>query len=403
MRQGAPRITHVDGLRALAVLSVLLYHATKSLPNSSWLYAGRHGVDLFFVISGFCLSYPVLRATAQPGIASFDIPSFFAKRFVRIVPPYYAAIVAAVTLTVILLAVHAPLPNMITAFSAPDIAKQFLFLDYNSNFSNGSFWTLAVEARWYLVFPAILWLWISRRNAFWLVAIASFGVYHLTRLGGAQLLASPGIDLATLPAFMFGIVAAEMHVRHDRRAGYAVLALPLLLATTMLLPEHAIQDSLDWQLIAFALVLTVGHYQALARLFSWKPLAFIGVASYSIYLYHEPVIGTLENVLHMAWPAAAVASLVAGIVAWYAVERRLQLPAIRNAWVSDLGTALLGFFRAFDLPRNVQLAGTTAVSASGATPRLSFGQTFAHLRTAVHGFRIRAKQPQAIVAPDLDA
>ncbi|HEV2262454.1 MAG TPA: acyltransferase [Candidatus Rubrimentiphilum sp.] len=359
----AARIKHVDGLRALAVLSVLLYHATKTLPNSAWFSQGRHGVDLFFVISGFCLSYPVVSSIARSGTAGLDIPSFFAKRVVRIVPPYFAAIVAFAVLTVALLAIRAPLPEMITAISPLDILKQFFFLDYNSNYSNGSFWTLAVEARWYLLFPLILWLWVTRRKAFWLVAALSFFTYHFTRLGGAGFLSSPpGMDFATLPAFMFGIVAAEMHVRNDSRAAYAFLAMPALLLPTWLTHGgDAVQDSLDWQLISVAVVLTVGHYRMLGQIFSWKPLAFVGVASYSIYLYHEPILGTLEHVFHVAWPAAAAASLAAGITAWYMVERRLQLSAIKNVWATELKTPFVRFFRAFDLPQETQLAGTAAV------------------------------------------
>lgn len=389
MQVGAGRIQHVDGLRALAVLSVLLYHATKTLPNSAWFSQGRHGVDLFFVISGFCLSYPILSAIARSAKANFDIPSFLAKRVVRIVPPYFAAIVAFATLTVALLALHKPLPEMITAVSPLDILKQFFFLDYNSNYSNGSFWTLAVEARWYLLFPIVLWLFVTRRKAFWLVAALSFFIYHFTRLGGAGFVSSPpGMDFATLPDFMFGIVAAEMHVRKDARAAYAFLAIPALLLPTLL--SHGgdvVQDAIDWQLISVAVVLTVGHYQMLGRVFSWKPLAFVGVASYSIYLYHEPVLGTLEHVFHVAWPAAAAASLAAGVIAWYLVERRLQLPAIKNVWVADLKTAFVAFFGALDLPQETHLAGSIAETVPRATENELSPQTIIKLTPPIIGER----------------
>src|SRR5581483_12159461 len=82
------RVRHIDGLRALAVLSVLIYHGTTRTPVGRWFVEGRHGVDLFFVISGFCLSHPVLTRLASQGSAAFDNPLFFAKRIARIVPPY---------------------------------------------------------------------------------------------------------------------------------------------------------------------------------------------------------------------------------------------------------------------------------------------------------------------------
>lgn len=402
MSQNSSRIQHVDGLRAVAVLSVLFYHATKSLPSSAWFFEGRHGVDLFFVISGFCLAYPILDGIASSATASFDVTSFFAKRVVRIVPPYYAAIAAFAALTAVLFAVRAPLPEMMRAISPMDILKQFLFLDYNPNFSNGSFWTLAVEARWYVLFPFIVWLWVSRRNAFWMVGLLSFVLYHFTRLGGGELPAFPaGIDFATLPAFMLGIVAAEMHVRRDPHAGYAIFVLPLLFLPTILIPrdQHVLQDTIDWQLISAALVLTVGHYKALARIFSWKPLAFIGVASYSIYLYHEPVIGTLENVIHIGWPAAAAASLAIGIIAWYTVERRLQLPAIKRLWVTDLKTLFVKVFKALDLPNETRLTGVAALSVPQTTPNRLLIQAsikFESFRSAVRAFKSKVSVPPAV-------
>jgi len=369
MNASATRIKHVDGLRALAVVSVLLYHSTKLLPNASWFFEGRHGVDLFFVISGFCLSYPILNSIAKSGIAVFDVPSFFAKRVVRIVPPYYAAILAFVALTAVLLALRVPLPETMRATSPLDIAKQFLFFDYNANFSNGSFWTLAVEARWYLLFPFVLWLWINRRKAFWLVAALSFSFYHFTRIGGTDFWA--GIDFATLPAFMLGIFAADLHVRADSRARYAVWFLPLLLLPTILVQHagHIVQDTLDWQLISACILVTIGHYKVLARIFSWGPWAFIGISSYSIYLYHEPVIGMLEGALHVAWPIAALASLATGVIAWHVIERRVQLPALRSAWVADLRTACLALFSRLDLPEKTLLRGAALSPNAVAIPK----------------------------------
>ncbi len=370
MNESAARIKHIDGVRALAVVSVLLYHSTSSLPHAFWFFEGRHGVDLFFVISGFCLSYPTLNSIARSGIAVFDVPSFFAKRAVRIAPPYFAAIIAFVILTAVLLALRVPLPETVRAISPLDIFKQFLFFDYNENFSNSSFWTLAVEARWYLLFPFVLWLWINKRKAFWLAAALSFSLYHFTRIGGTDFF-SAGIDFATLPAFMLGIFAADLHVRSDSRARYAVWFLPLLLLPTFLVRHsgHFVQDTLDWQLISVCVLVTIGHYKGLARIFSWGPWAFIGISSYSIYLYHQPVIEMLEGTLHVAWPAATLISLATGIIAWYAIERRLQSPAIRSAWVADMRTVCFTLFRRLDLPEQTILKGNTLSPDAAAIPR----------------------------------
>ena len=209
---GRRRIEYIDGLRAIAVLGVLFYHAhasfriaghihTYSLPDAL-IDEGRHGVDLFFVISGFCLSYPVLNRLAAGKDAAFSTPLFFAKRLFRIVPPYWSAALFFVLLGAAMALIGQPLPDAMQAHTWPDLLGQFFFLDRDERFSNGSFWTLAVEARWYLLFPLIITLWIQWRRLFWLVAATCFLLYHLTT--------AKALDFALLPAFMLGIVAADI-------------------------------------------------------------------------------------------------------------------------------------------------------------------------------------------------
>lgn len=98
------RLAHIDGLRAIAVLGVVMHHIAKydhHLATSPWRHAlreGAHGVDLFFVISGFCLSYPLIVRMHGAGDATLRVAHYFARRLVRIVPPYYAAVAALLLL-----------------------------------------------------------------------------------------------------------------------------------------------------------------------------------------------------------------------------------------------------------------------------------------------------------------
>src|SRR5579871_6461631 len=155
------RIAYVDGLRAVAVLLVVAHHVARHAPHAPAqvpflsfehvLLDGSHGVDLFFVLSGFCLSYPFLQALREQGAAVFDLPRYFAKRVVRIVPPYYAV------LSLFAIAGF----GMHRASAPADFLKQLFFLDWHTNFVNGSFWTLCVEFRWYFLFPLALLLWVK--------------------------------------------------------------------------------------------------------------------------------------------------------------------------------------------------------------------------------------------------
>jgi peptidoglycan/LPS O-acetylase OafA/YrhL len=143
------RIDYLDGLRAVAVLAVLVSHvALHGLHGAAYrtLMEGAHGVDLFFVISGFCLAFPTLAKRQRGTTTVFDVVDFGAKRLVRIVPPFYLA-------TAVLLAL-AVVPHFVTHHSVQDglpdarsLGASLLFLDDHVQLMNGSFWTLMVEFR----------------------------------------------------------------------------------------------------------------------------------------------------------------------------------------------------------------------------------------------------------------
>lgn len=176
-RQG-DRIAFVDGLRGIAVLLVVVYHAWWYLhdPNDgaplyrvpqalySWLFDGRgdQGVSLFLVLSGFCLSYSLWKRK-EAGVERWLVPSeFFARRCLRILPPYYAALLL---FTAVSLIGGPHLRSLFFAFGAPpsfEIIVSHLFLMHNMSSNamaiNGVFWSLGLEWQWYWVFPLMLLL-----------------------------------------------------------------------------------------------------------------------------------------------------------------------------------------------------------------------------------------------------
>src|SRR5579872_2838914 len=117
------RLAYIDVLRAVAVLMVVTLHA-GILP---WGYLG---VDLFFILSGFCLSYPTLAKLHRDGATSFDLRAFAARRLVRIVPPYYAAIAMMLVVVFFVSRAHLVVPSLAMlpyGFSWIDLAKQAFF------------------------------------------------------------------------------------------------------------------------------------------------------------------------------------------------------------------------------------------------------------------------------------
>ena len=333
------RIDYVDGLRAVAVFTVLVSHIALHAPLSGMPYhalmEGAHGVDLFFVISGFCLAFPTLaKIRASRADVAFDVTDFGAKRLVRIIPPFYIA--TAVLLAFVILphlAMHRTLPDGLP--SARSLGASLLFLDDNVQLLNGSFWTLMVEFRWYFVFPFMLWLWIVSPRAFLAAGIASIVLYHLTR--------ARGLDFGTLPGFMLGIVAADVQLAGVRTAGFGpqlrrwawALIVPAALAGIAYergatIPgfnradvAFAYQPTiLGWQIACFALVVAAGASATIGALLSLRALVVTGIASYGIYLVHEPVIAFVVAHVHgvTGQVFAGAAALAAGFMFWSLAE-----------------------------------------------------------------------------------
>lgn len=332
------RLEYVDGLRAVAVLAVVAFHS--SLSNAVMAHAagvlpfilkqGCHGVDLFFVVSGFCLSYPVLKRVYEQGVYRFDVRGYVARRLVRIVPPYYAALAAVVALYVVLRANHIALPEAMSvpgAFRIENIVAQMLFLDAGRFYANTSFWTLFVEFRWYFVFPVLLWVWVRSPKAFALIGVALLACFLFTQVNG--------IDVAMLPAFMLGILAAHLRLRPHRAMGYApVLALVAVAAGVTQTPEREWYGyfSFPTEIAAFAIVVSAGALDGARRLLSGAALQAVGRSSYGIYLVHGPVVGIVNGYLANRVPAAILIPLAAcaGILCGFVFSYAFEQPFLRG-------------------------------------------------------------------------
>lgn len=365
------RVAYIDGLRAIAVLSVIVHHAAKyddgigSGPLQHALLEGAHGVDLFFVISGLCLSYPILVALRDRGWASFDVPGYFARRVVRIVPPYYFAIALIGLGGAALAHFGVVMPRGVSGANVTwlEVCKQLIFADRRPEFLNGSFWSLAVEWRWYFLFPFLLLLWTRSTRAFFAVAIAVAIVALSTRAGG--------FDLPILPAFMLGIVAAQIDIMSWPVRGLAGLLCALWLCIALALEpkfssEFFRQDQAGWQIAAFFFVVAAGNARWLRAALSLRPLVWIGMASYSIYLVHEPLIALLEHAAGWGAPAAGLAAIICGGVFWSVFERPFTSTPLKQQMVARLRSWLVNLARLVDAPEFVNMR--RAISGVLATP-----------------------------------
>lgn len=339
------RIAYIDGLRAVAVLSVVASHAFRFITIGQ-----SFGVDLFFVISGFCLAFPTLATLHERGVAGFQVYRYAAHRVVRIVPPYYASI------AVMLLAAVWAIPG-VNRVTPLDVVRQMLFLDNGTTFLTGSFWSLAVEFRWYFVFPLALLLWVRAPRAFLLVVV-------LTAIA-AQATMATSSDLVALPAFLLGIVAAHIRLTGHPWARFAVAACVLAFILAYLKTGTLISPF--WECSVFLLVVAAGSSGWLGRVLSMKWLTFVGLTSYSIYLLQGPVIGFLDAA-HAPAAVCALAAVAAGAAFWFVAERPFLYGGVRTLLVREFEMAFSKYGAFLRIPSSVSLAASLTVASPVAMP-----------------------------------
>lgn len=349
--RGGGYLPELECLRGLAVLLVFLFHAwgvtTGGGPGSSGgviaalLSVGNTGVTLFFVLSGFLLSRPWLRAIREPERPAPDIAAYGLARAARILPLYYGVIIVAA------------LALRDTSVVLPAATFQMLGFDYFP--WSVVWWTLVTEMQFYLLLPLLGTLALHGRASRVLLALLSglWLAWYTTQVAWPTeplkgFLVTKSV-FARLPAFLLGaMVAAIAHSPHGQRrlaprvrmlllaSGTVGLLLLLLAVARMsektaeaLWPTYHVWEALGWSTIVLALA---GSTPALWRTPLVNPaLAALGKLSYSVYLVHVPVLfytvfparateaGSDALLLRVA--LAGLATLVISVVTYSLVER----------------------------------------------------------------------------------
>lgn len=314
----------IQGLRALAVLAVIVFHM-----RSDWLPGGFLGVDVFFVVSGFVVSRLLLKHGDH-----FSWMGFYANRVRRIVPAY----VAMLLVTALLAAV----------FFVPEDFKRFekslyqaLVFTSNQHFAKtGDYfapavhewpllhtWSLAVEMQFYLLLPLVLRLTPRR----WLPTV--LGIACATGFAIAQWRLTGGGDLQSLyyamtaraPEFLMGAWLASVQKPHAAapaawRLPAGLLGLGLLLSAFALLNgEHFSPLASVWPCLGAVLIIAAQHSAVTSRWLSQRWLVFIGALSYSLYLWHWPLLALARYVWQapdLPWPLLGMTALSFSLLAW---------------------------------------------------------------------------------------
>ena len=326
----------IEGLRGIAILLVLLFHA--GLP---WTPGGFVGVDVFFVISGFLITGKLWRESQQPG--GLNITRFYAWRIRRLLP---AALVAIAVITVFGLLLAAPLNRSELAAdgaaSALSIANMRFIgsVDYFAATTSPSpflhFWSLSVEEQFYLVWPALIVLltWRGGSSRRLIVALL-IGVVASFALSIWLTDTSPARAFYLLPTRVWqlgvgGLLALVGVMGTSRGAGalaWAGLAAVAVagVALTAEMPYPGLAALLP---TAGAVALLYGGAapSGPVRLLAAAPLRFLGKISYSLYLWHWPLLVLPLMFLERALTGVEVVASVAAAIgvswlSWRFVEQ----------------------------------------------------------------------------------
>ncbi len=327
----------VDGLRAISILAVLLFHAKLGCPG------GFVGVDIFFVISGYLIS-GIIRRDLETG--NFTFAGFWERRIRRIMPALSVMVLCTLIVGWFLL-----LPADFASLAKSAIMQSVLSANFHFLGDSGYFagrselkpllhtWSLAVEEQFYLFFPFLLYLFrkaSQKRSAilYAIIAASSFilSVWGTYRFADATFYLLPTRAWELLLGTMVGF-APRLKADHIARPACAWIGLVLILVpiftysdTTRFPGLAALPPCLGAALIIWS---HENAKTAVSSLLSWKPLVFIGLISYSLYLWHWPIFAYLRYVhggnAPMATQAiASVASILIAVVSWRWIETPLR-------------------------------------------------------------------------------
>lgn len=356
MTQTASRYAHIDAMRAMAVMFVVLAHA-----GMSGFIPGGGGVTIFFSISGFIITYLMLRERDATG--GFGIRSFYVRRVVKIGPPLLICVI---------------IPTLVLAIFKPiDWPSLFGIVFFYFNwFSEGGglapiygtsvVWSLSIEEQFYVVF-AIVWA-LSIKSGLrlrWL-AIAAAGAATASLATRLIIAAEPGNHLlriyygsdTRLDGLAMGVLTAIAFHQSLRGTGriHSLVALcqrdvALIAAIGIFLASLAIRDQwfrdtlqYSFRGVATCIAILYGFgtkptflRTAFNKITRIRIIQFIGLASYSIYLIHLTAMET-TNPITAHWPVALKVPVLilvgtcSGIAIYLAVEKPVQ--HLREKWSS---------------------------------------------------------------------
>lgn len=356
----------IDGLRAVAVLSVLAYHAV-----SRYFPGGYIGVDVFFVISGYLITGIIMREIEKN---EFSLARFYERRIRRIYPALFAMLFFTIVATSILYDAY-----VFKDFSESVLATTFFFSNIYFWMQTGYFegdallkpllhtWSLAVEEQYYIVFPllmAILARYFKPKILQILIGIAAISflgsiyvvgnnpsdAFYLPHLRAWELLVGSILALNPVSSISNSILRNMLSM-----TGLGMIVIPVFMYSPET-PFPGVAAAIPVLGTAFIIYSGIGEAILVNKLLSMPPLVFIGKISYSLYLWHWPLIQfatyySIKKITRIELVALLFATLAVSVLSWKLIEQpfRASIPQKRpHVFLSAAGvmgiTAAMGLF-----------------------------------------------------------
>jgi peptidoglycan/LPS O-acetylase OafA/YrhL len=335
-----PYRKEIDGLRAIAVLAVVFYHA------GFWFHGGMVGVDVFFVISGYLITSLLYREREATG--RIDLFAFYARRVRRIIPALVLVVVVTVFASALLLSPIGEIKRAAQSGAASLLFVANFFFQFHSGgyFDPSSdrmpllhVWSLGVEEQFYLLWPIGLIALLRLRHTSVVAIVIGCGLASLA-IAEVLMYSDPQAAFYQMPARFWelavgGLIALRPSMQLTDGRVPAALGVLVVLAATLVPIAHfpgigAAPAVLGAGLLLYAIHGSerLGWAGALLRS---RPMVSFGLISYSLYLWHWPLLALQRATQagELSMQVRAVTCVVATVLAWASyrfVEQPLRRP-----------------------------------------------------------------------------
>jgi peptidoglycan/LPS O-acetylase OafA/YrhL len=288
------RFGALDGLRAVSAIAVVWHHTSSPIPAQGIAGKGFLGVDFFFAISGFLITTLLVRE--RNATARISLRKFYVRRVLRIFPLYYMTFLIYTALAVVTWRRIAENKQFLHDLPAFATYTSNWFVDFAHTGPFAFAWSLATEEQFYLLWPPLLVAALAvARGRVWVPLAVLTTLVTISQ--GAHLVAATSVPPGRIPAslslpILLGAAAALVA---STPRGFALLAFvlgrswsapatALLLAIALALISQ--RQVIQCLMAAVVVSVCLAEWTPLHPVLQWRPLAFVGVISYGVYMLH---------------------------------------------------------------------------------------------------------------------